>query len=55
MAAARVSGILASNTYPVEFLGENLAIELNCIRASQMAGVQKLLFLGSTCVCKAAD
>jgi GDP-L-fucose synthase len=34
MAAARVGGILANNTYPVEFLGENLAIELNCIRAS---------------------
>jgi GDP-L-fucose synthase len=50
MAAARVGGILANNSYPVEFLDENLAIELNCIRASHMAGVQKLLFLGSTCV-----
>src|SRR5438105_9091155 len=38
MAAARVGGILANNTCPVEFLGENLAIELNCIRASHMAG-----------------
>jgi GDP-L-fucose synthase len=50
MAAARVGGILANNAFPVEFLGENLAIELNCIRASHMVGVQKLLFLGSTCV-----
>jgi GDP-L-fucose synthase len=50
MAAGRVGGILANNTYPVEFLGENLAMELNCIRASHMAGVQKLLFLGSTCI-----
>jgi GDP-L-fucose synthase len=50
MAAGRVGGILANNTYPVEFLAENLAMELNCIRASHMAGVQKLLFLGSTCI-----
>src|SRR5438132_1922430 len=50
MAAGRVGGILVNNTYPVEFLAENLAMELNCIRASHMAGVQKLLFLGSTCI-----
>src|SRR6266516_2773352 len=50
MAAGRVGGILANNTYPVEFLADNLAMELNCIRASHMAGVQKLLFLGSTCI-----
>src|SRR5436309_11980126 len=50
MAAARVGGILANDRYPVEFLAENLAIALNCIRASHMAGVKKLLFLGSTCV-----
>src|SRR6266567_3531050 len=50
MAAGRVGGILANNTYPVEFLAENLAMELNCIRASHMAAVQKLLFLGSTCI-----
>ncbi len=43
MAAGRVGGILANNTYPVEFLAENLAMELNCIRA-------RLLFLGSTCI-----
>src|SRR2546422_1884405 len=50
MAAGVVGGILANKTYPVEFLAENLAMELNCIRASHMAGVQKLLFLGSTCI-----
>src|SRR6266508_142462 len=50
MAAGRVGGIVANDTYPVDFLAENLAMELNCIRASHMAGVQKLLFLGSTCV-----
>src|SRR6266702_8802085 len=50
MAAGRVGGILANDAYPVEFLAENLAMELNCIRASHMAGVQKLLFLGSTCI-----
>jgi len=50
MAAGRVGGILANNTYPVEFLADNLAMELNCIRASHMAAVQKLLFLGSTCI-----
>src|SRR6266498_4360839 len=50
MAAGRVGGILATNTYPAEFLADNLAMELNCIRASHMGGVQKLLFLGSTCI-----
>jgi GDP-L-fucose synthase len=50
MAAARVGGILANDRYPVEFLAENLAMALNCIRASYLAGVKKLLFLGSTCV-----
>jgi GDP-L-fucose synthase len=50
MAAGRVGGILANNTYPVEFLADNLAMALNCIRSSQMVGVQKLLFLGSTCI-----
>src|SRR5215472_13963732 len=50
VAAARVGGILANDKYPVEFLASNLAIELNCISASHMAGVRKLLFLGSTCI-----
>src|SRR5262245_17249479 len=50
VAAARVGGILANDIYPVDFLEDNLAIELNCIRASYKARVQKLLFLGSTCI-----
>ena len=50
MAAGRVGGILANSTYPVEFLADNLAMALNCIQASHMGGVQKLLFLGSTCI-----
>ena len=50
MAAGRVGGILANNRYPVEFLAENLAMALNCIQASQDAGVKKLVFLGSTCI-----
>jgi GDP-L-fucose synthase len=50
VAAGRVGGILANDRYPVEFLADNLAMELNCIRASHIAGVQKLLFLGSSCV-----
>jgi GDP-L-fucose synthase len=50
MAAGRVGGILANSTYPVEFLADNLAMALNCIRASHMAGVEKLMFLGSTCI-----
>ena len=50
MAAGRVGGILANSTYPVEFLGDNLAMALNCIQASHTGGVQKLLFLGSTCI-----
>ena len=50
MAAGRVGGILANDTYPVNFLAENLAMELNCISASHRAGVRKLLFLGSTCI-----
>jgi len=50
MAAGRVGGILANDRYPVDFLAENLAMELNCIRASHRAGVRKLLFLGSTCI-----
>src|SRR5215211_119312 len=50
MAAGRVGGILANSTYPVEFLADNLAMALNCIRASHMTGVQKVMFLGSTCI-----
>lgn len=50
VAAAVVGGILANDTYPVEFLRDNLAIELNVIDAAHRAGVRKLLFLGSSCV-----
>jgi GDP-L-fucose synthase len=50
VAAARVGGILANSSYPVDFLADNLAIELNLIQSSHAVGVQKLLFLGSTCV-----
>ena len=50
LAAARVGGILANQTYPADFLRENLAIEINVIEAAYRYGVQKLLFLGSSCV-----
>lgn len=50
VAAAQVGGILANTNYPVEFLADNLAIELNVIRASHAVGVRKLLFLASTCI-----
>ena len=50
VAAGCVGGILANNSFPVEFLADNLAIELNVIRASHHGGVEKLLFLGSSCV-----
>src|SRR5438067_5969462 len=44
IAAGRVGGILANSTYPVEFLADNLAMELNLIRSSHAAQVKKLLF-----------
>ncbi|MFT3675481.1 MAG: GDP-L-fucose synthase [Chitinophagaceae bacterium] len=50
MAAARVGGILANNTYRAEFIYSNLMIESNVIHASYMQGVQKMLFLGSSCI-----
>jgi GDP-L-fucose synthase len=50
LAAARVGGILANDTRPAEFLHENLAIEANVIHAAHLAGVEKLLFLGSSCI-----
>ena len=50
VAAARVGGIWANATKPVEFLSENLRIELNLIDAAHEAGVTKLLFLGSSCI-----
>jgi GDP-L-fucose synthase len=50
VAAARVGGIAYNNAYPVDFLADNLAIELNLIRGAHAAGVRKLLFLGSSCI-----
>lgn len=50
LAAAKVGGILANNTYPAEFIYQNLMIEANVIHASYKYGVRKLLFLGSSCI-----
>lgn len=50
IAAAKVGGIYANNTYPAQFLYENLMIEANLIQAAHCADVQKLLFLGSSCI-----
>ncbi len=50
VAAAKVGGIWANNEYPADFLYENLAIETNLIRGAFAAQVQKLLFLGSSCI-----
>lgn len=50
IAAARVGGIHANNSYPAEFIFENLAIAQNTIDGAYRAGVKRLLFLGSTCI-----
>ena len=50
LVAAKVGGIVANDTYPAEFLFDNLAIESAIIHASHQAGVEKLLFLGSSCI-----
>jgi GDP-L-fucose synthase len=50
VAAAKVGGIFANDSAPAEFLYENLAIEANIIHAAWQAGVEKLLFLGSSCI-----
>ena len=50
LAAAKVGGIQANNNFPAEFLFENLMIEANIIHAAHLADVQKLLFLGSSCI-----
>ena len=50
LAAAKVGGIHANNTFPAEFILQNLVIETNIISAAQKAGVKKLLFLGSSCI-----
>ena len=50
LAAAKVGGIHANNTYPAEFIHENLSIQTNVIHQSYVAGVKRLLFLGSSCI-----
>ena len=50
LAAAKVGGIHANNTYPAEFIYDNLLIQANIIHAAHQHGVQKLLFLGSSCI-----
>ena len=50
LAAAKVGGIHANSAYPADFIGDNLIIQNNVIQAAHNAGVQKLLFLGSSCI-----
>jgi GDP-L-fucose synthase len=50
LAAAKVGGILANNSYPAEFIRDNLAIQTNVIHAAYKNGVKRLLFLGSSCI-----
>ena len=50
LAAAKVGGILANSTYPVDFLNDNLRIQTNVFEAAHAAGVERLLFLGSSCI-----
>ncbi|MBK5205300.1 MAG: NAD-dependent epimerase/dehydratase family protein, partial [Polaromonas sp.] len=50
LAAAKVGGIHANNTYPAEFIYQNLMMQANVIDAAFQSGVQKLLFLGSSCI-----
>jgi len=50
LAAAKVGGIMANNTYPVDFLTENLQIQVNVMDAAVEVGVERLLFLGSSCI-----
>lgn len=50
MAAAKVGGIMANNTYPAEFIYQNLMVEANMVHEAWHAGVSRLLFLGSSCI-----
>ena len=50
LAAAKVGGILANDTYPADFIRENLAVQLNVLHEAWRAGVKRLLFLGSSCI-----
>ena len=50
IAAAKVGGIYANNSYPAEFIYQNLMIQNNIIHSAFLSGVKKLLFLGSRCI-----
>lgn len=50
LAAAKVGGIVANNTYPADFIYENILIEANIIHAAHVNDVYKLMFLGSSCI-----
>lgn len=50
LAAAKVGGIMANNTYPADFLSENLQIQVNVMDAAVAVGVERLLFMGSSCI-----
>jgi len=50
LAAAKVGGILANSTYPVDFLSDNIRIQVNVLDAARTVGVERLLFLGSSCI-----
>ena len=50
LAAAKVGGIMANNTYPVDFLSDNIRIQVNVLDAAREVGVERLLFLGSSCI-----
>lgn len=50
LAAARVGGIYANNTYRADFIYENLAVEMNVIHGAHLAGINRLCFLGSSCI-----
>lgn len=50
LAAAKVGGIVANNSFPAEFIRDNLAIQTNVIHAAHLSGVKRLLFLGSSCI-----
>lgn len=50
LAAAKVGGILANNTFPADFIRDNLLIQMNVIEAARETGVKRLLFLGSSCI-----
>jgi GDP-L-fucose synthase len=50
LSAAKVGGILANNTYPADFIEDNLVVQINAIRAARRAKVKRLLFLGSSCI-----